>query len=49
MEKIVKRERGAFGGLLDPLWREGVGNPWKEGSTSPSGTQRKVKAFLSLP
>ena len=39
------REGGALDGLLDPLWREGVGNPWREGSTSPSGTQRKVKGF----
>ena len=41
MEKIVKRERGALDGLLDPLWREGVGNPWKEGSTSPPAPREK--------
>ena len=41
------REGAALDGLLDPLWREGVGNPWKGRSTSPPGTQRKVKAFLS--
>ena len=48
-ERLIKKDKGALGGLLDPLWEEGVGNPWKEGSTSPPGTQRKVKAFLGLP
>ena len=35
------REGGALDGLLDPLWREGVGNPWKEGSTSPPAPREK--------